>query len=337
MPACPRCGEPITGNWVLIGKDFYHWNCGIEQGYEVIKNRGLSLLTYKNVVSVGVGFKIKGGVVKKEISLVFSVIKKEGEEDLKDLDIIPKEIEGISTDVIETGAYTAPPPPAGLVKPRKKRYRPVKGGSSISHIESDIPGTAGGTVKLNKKKFILTTNHVAALVNEAELNDPIIQPAKADGGKSEDVIGYLEDFTFIDFSRGVINELDAALISPINDKMFSESIINVGKVKGVEEADLGIQVQKSGRTTGLTSGHIIQIGVLAVVVYPGDRSAIFKDQILVIGTGARKFIAYGDSGSFVINPDTKRVVGLTFAGSLYRNYALITPMKKIIEFFGIEL
>jgi len=337
LPTCPRCGEPITGNWVLIGKDFYHWNCGIKQAYEVIKNRGLSLLAYKNVVSVGVGFKIKEGVVKREISLVFGVVKKVREEELKDIDIIPKEIDGISTDVIETGAFTAPPPPAGLVKPRKKKYRPVKGGSSISHIESNIPGTAGGIVKLNKKKFILSTNHVAALMNEAELNDPIIQPAKADGGKSDDIIGYLEDFTFINFSKGVINELDAALISPVNDKMVSESIIDIGKVKGFEEADLGIQVKKSGRTTGLTSGHIIQLGVLIVIIYPGDKSAIFKDQILVIGTEARKFIAYGDSGSFVINPATKRVIGLAFAGSLYRNYALITPMRKIIEFFGVEI
>ena len=110
---------------------------------------------YPNVVMVGRGYKYKNGKkVSDEPVIVCSVKEKISKANLKDKDIIPTEINGLKTDVIEVGEIRAL---------RTDRYRPAPGGVSIGHVDITA-GTLGCLVqgKTSGETFILSNNHVLA-------------------------------------------------------------------------------------------------------------------------------------------------------------------------------
>jgi len=61
------------------------------------------LLRLKGVVLVGRGKKITAGVNTNRDAIVVGVIRKLSLAELKKKDVVPKEVEGIETDVIELG------------------------------------------------------------------------------------------------------------------------------------------------------------------------------------------------------------------------------------------
>jgi len=67
------------------------------------KNWAIELLKLKGVVLVGRGKKITAGVNTGRDAMVVGVIKKVPLAELKKKDVVPKEVEGIETDVIELG------------------------------------------------------------------------------------------------------------------------------------------------------------------------------------------------------------------------------------------
>ncbi len=83
--------------------------------------------------------------------------------------------------------------------------------------------------------------------------------------------------------------------------------------------------------TGVTTGQVIHTNV-SVVVWYGDRSAYFADQI-VVSQENWSFAAPGDSGS-AVDKDGK-FVGLLFAGS--ERSAVISKAKHIIDGLGIAV
>ena len=87
------------------------------------------------------------------------------------------------------------------------------------------------------------------------------------------------------------NLVDAALARPLDPSKFASEILKMGSPKGVAQATLGTNVQKTGRTTGYTQGRITQIDVTTSVDYNG-RTATFTDQLMATGMSEG-----GDSGS----------------------------------------
>ena len=67
------------------------------------KNWAIELLKLKGVVLVGRGKKITAGVNTNRHAIVVGVIRKLSLAELKKKDVVPKEVEGIETDVIELG------------------------------------------------------------------------------------------------------------------------------------------------------------------------------------------------------------------------------------------
>ncbi|HEU5338979.1 MAG TPA: hypothetical protein VFU39_06805, partial [Sulfuricaulis sp.] len=92
-----------------------------------------------NVVATGAGYKIQDGKQTNELSLVCSVARKLPLEALKASDRVPPEIDGVPTDVIETGVIRA-------LTTRTERQRPAPGGVSIGHRDITA-GTLGCLVK----------------------------------------------------------------------------------------------------------------------------------------------------------------------------------------------
>ncbi len=145
-----------------------------------------SLLAKPNVIGVAIGLKNSVG----DPSVVVLVERKVPVAALTVAEAVPKEVDGVKTDVVEVGylrAYDSP----------RDRFRPeIPSGISIGHYKITA-GTLGTIVtdRLTGEKLILSNNHVLANSNDALVGDAILQPGTADGGQNPaDIVARLERF-----------------------------------------------------------------------------------------------------------------------------------------------
>lgn len=130
-------------------------------------------------------------------------------------------------------------------------------------------------------------------------------------------------------ARAADNLVDAALARPLNASDVTNDILDVGTIQGQAAGSLGLAVKKSGRTTELTSGEIIQIDVVANVSYGAGLTARFVDQLM-----AGAMSQGGDSGSAVLDTNN-RIVGLLFAGST--STTIINRIENVFSALGVTL
>ncbi len=308
------------------------------------------LFSKPNVVATGIGYKRVQGKRTGDLCIVCSVETKVAAAALREKDLVPPSVDGIPTDVHTVGVIHTLRVPTG-------RFRPAPGGVSIGHFRVTA-GTLGCLVKRGENTFILSNNHVLANSNQAGRGDMILQPGPHDGGKGpDDQIAKLDDFVpvifendtgrcraarvftglFNFFSRltgsgtrlysgnikSATNLVDCAIASPLNESDVINEILHAGSIAGVTEADLDMEVKKSGRTTGLTSGVIEQVDATVRVNFGAGKTALFTDQLI-----AGAMSQGGDSGSVVLTEDND-VVGLLFAGSINT-----TVINRIQNVFG---
>ena len=322
------------------------------------------LITRQNVVGIGVGYKETSDGLTGDVAVVVNVERKLPKAQLAESDKVPQDLNGIKTDVVETGRFLAGQVNPAQTSPQgpKSRWRPqIPPGVSLCHANVTA-GTFGCLVQRDNEIFILSNNHVLANVNNAKTGDAIIQPGRYDGGRPEDKVATLAEFIPLDFGGGsasctvatgiekILNRLaqllgskhrllaystspgenrvDAALARPLNQADFTGQILEIGLPKGIAEATLGTQVQKSGRTTGHTRGRITQIDVTTAVDYNG-RMATFTDQLLASGMSDG-----GDSGSAVLD-DEDNVIGLLFAGS--PRATLMNPIQAVLGALNVQI
>ena len=106
------------------------------------------------------------------------------------------------------------------------------------------------------------------------------------------------------------------------------AILDLGIPSNLLATDrVGCRIQKSGRTTGLTTGSIVTVDVTVLVNYGDGRLARFVDQFLV---GPGPFSGAGDSGSVIFRDGpSPRAVGLLFAASPW--YTIANPIAAVLE------
>lgn len=315
-----------------------------------------SLFSLPNVVGVSLGHKIKDGKeVDKKMIITVLVEKKVDKDALSDSDMVPGELNGILTDVVEVGRIFAGgdfrpfteldesmrgAPPRILALPRlTRRMRPCPGGFGVGHYRVTV-GTLGTCCYdmspfpgIPKKYYILSNNHVLANSNDAKEGDPILQPGAADGGRyPSDVIAILSRFVPIKFISGSSfpdNLVDAA-IAEANMQDIDRRIFWTGSVKKMSVIpEVGIKVQKVGRTTGLTTGEITFINATVKVDYREHGVAKFVQQIITTHMSQG-----GDSGSLVTDFD-EGAVGLLFAGSI--THTIMNNIYLVQKHLGIRI
>jgi len=317
------------------------------------------ILSKPNVVGVGTGYKMKSGQQTSELSIVTLVKRKLPPTALKAEALIPAQVDGIPTDVLEVGEIHA------LAVPTD-RWRPAPGGVSIGHYNITA-GTLGVVVRdrATGTRLILSNNHVLANSNDASEGDPILQPGPADGGIiGRDTIANLLRFHPIRYGSepgtcglanfyaavgnflaklfgsshrletiredsAAVNYVDCALARPISDGDVLDEILVVGTVTGTVEASLGMPLRKSGRTTGYTIGEVLVLDATVDVSYGTLQTARFEGQII-----AGAMSAGGDSGSLVVSGDPPKAVGLLFAGS--EQSTILNPIQLVLETLGID-
>ncbi len=295
------------------------------------------ILTLPQVIGVGLGFKEVGGIKTEQEAIMILVKRKVPSAQLGKHQLIPKMINGIVTDVIEVGvmkAYSGVNP-AVTIQSVTSRMRPAAPGVSIGHYRTTA-GTFGAVVydKKSGQALMLSNNHILANSSNgrdlrAKIGDSILQPGAIDGGRtSKDIIARLIKYVALKEYPNK-NNVDCALALPLSNDLIVPDVIGIGKVLGVVSPQLGMEVKKSGRTTGLTTGQIRAVNVTLNVSYGRGRTLRFDNQILTTNMSEG-----GDSGSLVVDK-SNQAVGLLFAGS--DQGTLLNPIQKVLDLLNVEL
>ena len=286
-----------------------------------------NLLQKAGVVAVGIATKKVGGKDTGEPCITVFVKQKVPRAALLEEDIVPEELDGVKTDVVEIGEIRA----LQLGEEHRKKYRPAVGGISLGHYKITA-GTLGAIVYKDNKPYILTNTHVGCPHWEgAQKGDTVLQPGSYDGGKMpEDKIGEVEDYVEIKDSG---NLADASLIR-VDEKDVKPELLGLGVINpNPVRPKVGDVIKKSSRTSGVNTGKVLAVNVSAMVNMSSDLNkpwvTWWEDQIFTDGN----FVKPGDSGSLVVLNDG-RPCGLVFAGSEY--IGVMTPIDTVQKMLGFE-
>lgn len=248
---------------------------------------------------------------------------------------LPRSIAGYTVEVIKVGHVKALNMSAQeLVAPleaeRTMRVRPVPGGVSIGH-PSVTAGTMGTAINIGGVLCGLSNNHILAAVStlqyaRARIGDVVLQPGKIDGGKEpDDVVGSL--YRYVSLNELGYSFVDCALFKPASPDLLSPDILGIRPFTGIKEANAGMQIIKSGRTSGVTTGKVIDVDATMTVDYSLFQ-ATFKHQIV------SEFMASpGDSGSLTMDLEDYAATGLVYAGSEY--ITLHNHIQDVINAFQV--
>jgi len=181
-------------------------------------------------------------------------------------------------------------------------------------------GTLGSLVAAGGTQYILSNDHVLARQDQAAPGEDISQPGLIDNGCRPATI-------VADFTKAVLlgNNVDCAIAAVRAGQMdstgFIEGLNGTGgqPSSSIATPSVGMAVQKSGRTTGHTTGTINSTNTSVSVQYQkncgsGRKYTIsYTNQVVINST---TFSAGGDSGSLILtNTSCAHPVALLFAGS----------------------
>jgi hypothetical protein len=165
--------------------------------------------------------------------------------------------------------------------------------------------------------FILSNNHVLARADAAGNDEAISQPGLVDNQcRIPPTVANLTAFPSLS------TNVDAAVARLTTGSPMTKGgeINGIGTISSTPKVpSLPMSVQKSGRTTGVTTGDLTSVNTTVRVQYQarcgqGKKFTIsFTNQVVV---GSSSFSAGGDSGSLILTLDANpRPVALLFAGS----------------------
>ncbi|MCL3861675.1 S1 family peptidase [Actinotalea sp. K2] len=237
---------------------------------------------------------------------------------------------------------TAPRPPvvSALAVGETGRARPLRPGVSIAHVDVSA-GTLGAFVHVDGVLHALSNYHVLVGSPTASIGDAVLQPGPADGGwDPDDRVGSLAGLVALERGqRALVDAAVARLDQPEVDLDYP-----VGRVTRTAEVTDAVEVEKIGRTTGITRGRVTAIELDDVVVGYGEElgELAFDDQIEVEGLGRAPFSRGGDSGSLVYRAADGAAVGLLFAGSETggengTGLTYLNPIGPVLALLGAQL
>ena len=242
--------------------------------------------------------------------------------------------------------------PAG-VPPYHKHGRYYACGSSVYIGSHSGAGTLGCLVRDDGGNiFGLSNNHVTGGSNYSVPGIPIVAPGMIDvsaGGEDPKTIGHHERaYPFVDGLPTIVDargNLDAAIFR-VTDVDFLSSMQRDRYDTPADclPLEVGMKVEKSGRTTGFTKGEVVAIFPdFENVGYDIDvikgRKIVWFDSIYVVKGNTKDFSAAGDSGSLVVHVDDDGNifgVGLVFAGNS-EGLTFVLSLDRILNYFGVTL
>jgi endonuclease G len=314
-----------------------------------------------NVHGIGVAFRQVDGRPTRDLCVQVAVLRKMSPQRLARAGgvPVPREIESIPIDVIETGPLVIEPTQESISHPRAaETFRPLRPGCSIS-FDNVVFGTLGAFCRSTRaadarQVFVLSCRHVLAGFNAPPLLAPIFQPGRRGpqqgAAAAAPVAG--EAARFIEAADRNATPLkysaDAA-IAPLRAGIgFDPDTLELGPPRGLIDllalpaAELlGSNYGKFGRTTGLTVGQIstVRRDLLARI---GGEDRLFDDQFVVrrLPGASTPMSDPGDSGAMMFHMDSRCAAGLVIGAPIgidNDEEAVISPLAPILRELEIEL
>ncbi|MCE0538652.1 S1 family peptidase [Kineosporia rhizophila] len=242
---------------------------------------------------------------------------------------VPDHIDGLPVLVevvgrVEHHSLTSIDLTAQLGLDPRTRTRPLVGGISVSqspHAPGD--GTLGYFVRRADLLLLLTAAHVLTSQGQS-----VLQPGTGDGGTNDDMVA-TTDTRVYDPAAGI----DAAIARIATGVDCTLDINGLGPIATTGPAALNQVAYKSGRTTGLTAGMVIDTDCVQTV---GGQQ--FQHQIVVDAFAASGFSQGGDSGSLVVARNTAGklfAIGLITGGS--GRISVVNPIGPVLTRLGVTL
>lgn len=299
------------------------------------------LLKIDGVTGVGVGEKIKGNKRIGVACIRVYVKKKLSKSRLSKDALIPDEINGFPTDVIER-EFVLHPAKVALSDFHPQldttRYATLTGGASIGPCRSVdgyiFVGSLGLVVEDNDTgdRMMLSNFHVMCIDDGWSAGDTMCQPARNDGGTCPaDVVGQLT-------RASLGGQVDAA-VATITNRPSNCRVTDIGNITGTATAVDGEAVRKRGRTTELTHGFVDDVALSVSIDYENGLGVVTLTNQIGIEVDASQSTQFGnngDSGSVVVNSDGK-VIGLYFAGSSDGTYGAANPIDAVLSALDVRL
>jgi hypothetical protein len=230
-----------------------------------------------------------------------------------------------------------------------------------AHTITCCGGTLGSLVTRGGTQYILSNNHVLAKSDTAAIGDPIVQPGLIDAGLTPETkcdatqattVANLSEFVNLESENSASSSnIDAALaqvvtgqVDPLGNILFLGGVAdsNGVPVPGAPDAGagivptIGLEVAKSGRSTGLTCSSVLSVNIDTSVEYnkscdgTGAKFTVeYNNQVDVTGGD---FAAEGDSGSLIVSQNTADPVALLYAGS--DSDVVGNPVSEVLAFFS---
>jgi hypothetical protein len=283
------------------------------------------------VTGIDVGFKVKGGRRTPRVSVRLHVREKVPRGQLAPRERFAARIHGVPVDVLqaayhdETGLSGAPGENAWEM--RTTAATQLRPGLGLSHVRGPA-GTLGLMLvdRTSRRKCLLGAGHVLAPGVNYRPGDPILQPAREDGGADTAEVAQL---------ARVHRETDAAIAWLSAGRSYSPRPLGAGvDLSTPRFPRLGDVLEKSGRTTGVTRALVDGLGV-----FEGLRFAM---RLVPISEGypQRAISRPGDSGAIWYDPTDGRAVGLHGKGLVQPNnaveVAVASSVMKVMEFLGLQ-
>lgn len=270
--------------------------------------------------AVDVGYKIQEGKITDQVALRVHVQRKLDDKVAEREGILytstskPKKQGGFAIDVIEAEYSPAEVQPVEIEAiDRRARTDPLVGGISVGNPRITA-GTLGAIVwdREDCSVCMLSNWHVLCGSPSCAAGEAIYQPGRSDGGSAPDTVATLKRFRLDKHNDSALAELNGA-------RGHSRDIVGLSPIGGISAPALGMEVAKSGRTTGLTEGIIDGVSMSVSINYGGGVVNTFQDQIHIVPRPPWPSVDYevsrgGDSGSVWIDEDSGKAVGLHFAG-----------------------
>ena len=289
-----------------------------------------------NVVGTGVSFKQVAGTNTNEVALRVYVRRKIKHDHVSRTHRVPGQvtIPGLSaplpTDVLEIGIVR--------LQALSTRQRPILPGYSVGLQGGSTGSIACFVASANAPTvpLLLSNSHVLAEAGIAAAGGLVVQPGSDDGADANSVVGQLLKWVPFDFTAGFNNLCDAALASIATGIDVINDIPTIGAPKppaAVSAVKVGDAVQKTGRTTGHTTGVVQDVHFQNTMFYPepggGSGNAGFHEQVL-----CSRYSEGGDSGSLICDM-AGVAIGLHWAGSTAAS--IFSPIQFVFQQLAVEL
>jgi hypothetical protein len=279
------------------------------------------LLSLPGVHAVGFGGKVSNGSPTGEFSIRIKVVNKKPLSELQPEEIIPTEIEGVRTDVVESSPEVVPYSLTGGIQ-----ILPTK---EADGLIVKVPGTLGcfaWTLDTPPKAVLLSNDHVL-YGEQLRLQDG--DPVNVDScsGCCEKLIARLLR-TGGNYKQNIsIDAAIAELVPGVEWQPRVQGSHNSTTIKGTLDLRLenlpnlpqviqdaisnhDFRVYKNGAKTDFTKGKIVDVDLSNF----DETTTKLKHQLEILSLSGDDFSARGDSGS-IIYDDEGRVVALLWGGS----------------------